>query len=547
MNLPDHWFEHAAMAAAYGQLGERSAVAKAVRDLLRVRPDFAATVQNDIEKWWESEYVEHMIDGWRKAGLDVPTTYAAASSPTVTPAAESPESPSIAVLPFANMSADKENQYFSDGLAEEIINALTRLPGLRVIARTSAFRFRDEQDLRKVGDALGVRTLLEGSVRKSGQKLRITAQLIDVADDSHIWSERFDRELDDVFAIQDEISEAIVEKLHLSLGAGGFAKRKRANIQAFEALLEGRHYFSQFTPKAAERALASVERALSLEPNYPEALVLQAFYHVMLAYMFTDPREEIPQAKALAERALKLDPQHGEAQATVALTAIWMDRDWGGGERLFRRALELAPASARVHELYGLLSLLGTGRLAEALAELDRAVELDPLSALYAGNRGRVLTCSRRLAEAEESCRRGLDLDPGQLLVQIELIYALTFQQKFAEAEAIGRRAIEIHGLGKAPLHALAVSLAVAGERDQAWQLLDDAGEAGSGLYQSPLTRGLVHAAFSEMDEAFQYVEQAIDQRDPMLWYLTVHPMFDTLRDDPRYPELLRRMNRAKG
>jgi len=457
--------------------------------------------------------------------------------------AEGHETPSIAVLPFVNMSADKENQYFSDGLAEEIINGLTRLPGLRVIARTSAFRFRDEQDLRKVGAALGVGTLLEGSVRRSGQRLRITAQLTDIEDQSHLWSERFDRELDDVFAIQDEISAAIVEKLHLSLGAAGTATRERTNLAAFEALLEGRHYFSQFTPKAAERALASLQRALSLEPDYPDALVLHAFYHVMLAYMFADPREELPQTKALAERALKLDPQHGEAQATVALAAVWMDRDWAGGERLFRRALELAPASARIHELYGLLCLLPTSRLAEALAELDRAIELDPLSALYAGNRGRVLTCSRRFAEAEESCLRGLDLDPGQLLVQLELIYALTFQQKFAEAQAIGRRAIETHGYGKAPLHALAVSLSVAGEREGAWQLLDDAGNAGGRLYQSPLTRGLVHAASSEMDEAFRHVEQAIDQRDPLLWYLAVHPMFDSLRDDPLYPGLLRRMN----
>ena len=445
------------------------------------------------------------------------------------------------------MSADEENTYFSDGLSEEIINALTRLPGLRVIARTSAFRFRGEQDLRKVGETLGVRTVLEGSVRKAGQRLRITAQLIDVADDSHIWSERFDRELTDVFEIQDEISAAIVEKLHVSLGACESARRATVSVAAYDALLEGRHYFFQFTPKAAERALACVRRALSLEPDYPDALVLHAIYHVMVAYMFTDPREELPQVRALAERALALDPHHGEALATVAIATVWMDHDWAAGRDLFRRALELAPASARIHELYGLLSLLGTGQLADALLELDRAVELDPLSALYAGNRGRVLTCSRRFAEAEESCRRGLVLDPGQLLVQIELMYALTFQHKFAEAESIGRKAIEIHGRGKALLHALAVSLAVAGGRDQAWQLLQEGGGSGSSSYQSPLTRGLVHAVFSEMDAALPYVEQAIDQRDPMLWYLTVHPMFDALRADPCYPELRRRMNLSEG
>ncbi len=432
-------------------------------------------------------------------------------------------------------------------MSEEIINALTRLPGLRVIARTSAFRFRGEQDLRKVGETLGVRTVLEGSVRKAGQRLRITVQLVDVADDSHIWSERFDRELTDVFEIQDEISAAIVEKLHLSLGADEPEKRARANVEAFDALLEGRHYFSQFTPKAAERALTCIQRSLSLEPDYPDALVLHAFYHVMLAYMFADPREELPQARAFAERALKLDPHHGRAQAVVAVVAVLRDRDWAAAERFFRRALALAPGAARSHELYGLVGLLGRGRQAEALAELDRAIELDPLSALYAGNRGRVLTCWRRFPEAEESCRRGLALDPGQLLAQVELMYALTFQRRFQEAVAIGRRAIEDHGPTNATLNALALSLALTGERDEAWQLLEDAVEAGSGAYRSPLAPGLVHAACSEMDAAFECVQRAIDELDPLLMYLQVHPMFDALRADPRYPELLRRMNLPEG
>ena len=450
--------------------------------------------------------------------------------------------PSIAVLPFVNMSPDPENAYLSDGLSEEIINALTRLPGLRVIARTSAFRFRGEHDLRKVGATLHVRTVLEGSVRKVGNRLRITAQLINVADDSHIWSERFDRELNDVFAIQDEIAAAIVKKLHVTLRTHMTVRRPMANVVAYEALLEGRHFFSQFTPQGAERALDCLRRALALEPDYPDALVLNAFYHVMRAYMFDDPRESLPHAKAFAARALALDPNHGEAQAAVGIAAIWMDRDWTAGEGFFRRAVSLAPASARVHELYGLLFLLGTGRLDEALSELDRAVELDPLSALYAGNRGRVLTCSRRFADAEASCRKGLALDPGQLLVQIELTYALLFQGKFDEAVAVARRAIETHGPANATWQALALSCALAGRRVEAMQLVNEPTEPGGG-YRSPLAFGLVHAAFSNMDDAFACVERSLDEHDPLLMYLAVHPMFDTLRTDPRYPSLLRRMN----
>ena len=206
----------------------------------------------------------------------------------------------------------------------------------------------------------------------------------------------------------------------------------------------------------------------------------------------------------------------------------------------------MAPASARVHELYGLCCLLGQGRFAEALTELDLAIKLDPLSALYAGNRGRVLTCSRRFEEAQESCRRGLALDSRQLLAQVELNYALLFDGRFEEAIAVGERAIETHGPVNAPLQALALSYALAGRRDEAFELVNEpAGPAAA--YRSPLALGLVHAAFSEMDEAFACVERSFEERDPLLIYLAVHPMFDGLRDDPRYSELLERMNLSEG
>jgi serine/threonine-protein kinase len=543
LDTPDNFYQHAVLAMCYAQLGETDAAHKSLQDMLAIKPDYGQVARQLHGKWIQPDLVEQLMDGLRKAGLEIaPGDERTVASPVVAPAS-SASTPSIAVLPFANLSADPDQEYFSDGLAEEIINALTRLPGVRVIARTSAFRFRGEQDLRKVGEVLGVRTVLEGSVRKAGQRLRITAQLIDVTDQSQVWSERFDRELVDVFEIQDEISHAIAARLHLTLGAGAQAKRPTVNVKAYEALLEGRHFFSQFTPQGAERALACARRALAIEPDYPDALALYAFYHVMSAYMFVDPREALPQAKALAERALALDPQHVEAQAIIGLITVWLDRRWSAAEDFFRRALAQAPSSGRAHELYGLSCLLGTGRLAESLAALDRAIELDPLSALYAGNRGRVLTCSRRFGDAEASCRRGLALDPGQLLVQVELVYALTFQQKLKEAEAIGRRALRAHGRVNAPTHALALSLALAGERDEAFQLLDGPVGPGAGPYQSPLTRGLVHAAFAEMDPAFECVERAMDERDPLLMYLTVHPMFDTLRPDPRYVALVKRMN----
>jgi TolB-like protein/Tfp pilus assembly protein PilF len=542
MNMPEDFWTHAVTAAACGRLGRREEARAALEALRSLLPGYREELGPTLGLWiLDAAVVEQVMEGLAMAEALV------AERPHATPAASTDSGATriqaLAVLPFADMSQAKDQEYLCEGMAEEILNALTRLPGLRVIARTSAFRFRAEQDLRKVGEALGVDVVLQGSVRRADQRLRITAQLVDVADDSHIWSERFDREMTDVFEIQDEIADAIVKKLHVSLGTSEPLRRPTQNVAAYEALVEARHFFFKFTPAAAERALVCLRRALSIDPDYPDALVLHAFYHLMMGYMFANPLEVLPQVKSLAERALALDAHHGEAQSAVAIAAMWTDWDWLACERHHRRALELAPASARAHELYGLSSLLATGRLEEALAELDRAVELDPLSALYAGNRGRVLTCLRRFAEAEEACRRGLALDPGQLLVQVELIYALTFQGRFEEAVAMGRKAIADNGLVKAPLNALALALALAGERDEAWRLLDAAREAGSAAYRSPLTQGLVHAVCSEMDDAIECVKRAVDERDPLLFYLKVHPMFDALRADPRYPELLRRVN----
>jgi Tfp pilus assembly protein PilF len=332
----------------------------------------------------------------------------------------------------------------------------------------------------------------------------------------------------------------------VSLGASEPARRQTANVAAYEALLEGRHHFSQFTPESTERALVCFRRALILDPEYPDALVFSAFYHLMMAYMFENPRKMLPNTRELAEKALQLDPRHGEARAAVAVVAVVLDHDWSASEPLFRQALDAAPASARVHELYGLCWLLGMGRFDEALAELDLAIELDPLSALYAGNRGRVLTCSRRFAEAQESCRRGLTLDSRQLLVQVELTYALLFDGKLEEAIAVAERAIETHGPVNAPRQALALSYAMAGRRDEAFELVSEAAGPGAG-YRSPLALGLVHAAFDEMDAAFACVEQSFEERDPLFMYLAVHPMFDALRDDPRYPELLQRLKLHEG
>lgn len=534
--MPGQSYSMALTTACYVRLGDREAVARSVRELSTLDPKAGDTILDQFAKWYEPELVEQLGRDLREAGLALPSTEKRETAAR-----------SIAVLPFNDLSPDRDQEYLCEGMAEEIINALTRLPDVRVIARASAFRLRDEPDLCEVGRALGVGTLLEGSVRKAGNRLRITAQLVDVADQSHLWSERFDREMDDVFAIQDEISAAIVERLDLNLRGDDPQPPPDRDVDAYRALLEARHFFSQFTPGAAERALGSLERALRIEPEFPDALSLHALHHVMMGYMFEEPRKHLPRARAMAEKALKLDPRHGEAQATLALVATWLDRAWQHGETLFGRAREMTPGSARVHELHGLITLLGRDRLDESLAALDRALELDPLSALYVGNRGRVLTCSRRFEEAEMACRRGLELDPGQLLVQVELMYALTFQGRPDEAASIGRRLLETHGAVNATLTALVVALAQGGRFDEAQQVLDEVENSGSDAYRSPLTRGLLLASQADMNSAFVALESAAEARDPLLMYLDVHPIFDPLRAEPGYAQLRRQLNLGDG
>ena len=454
--------------------------------------------------------------------------------------------PAIAVLPFANMSMDKEDEYFSDGLSEEIINALTKLPGLRVIARTSAFRFRGEQDLRKVGETLQVGTVLEGSVRKAGNRLRITAQLIDVADDSHIWSERYDREMTDVFAIQDEISAAIVDQLKVSLGGHPAAKHPIPKLAAYEAVLEGRHYWYRFTPADLTKALECFERAAAMDPGYAEAHVGLAHYYVLLAGLsLAEPRKVLPKARAAAERAMEADPTLAHAHSALAQVVLWSEHAWPEAERHFRRALSLAPSWALVHVAYGALYLRPLGRLPEALAEIDRALEHDPLSPLFRTEQAITLLYEKRYDEAAESCRRALDIDSDFLMALDCLALVRAYQHRFQEALALASQTVQIHGRWSRPLAVLGIACALGGSTGEAHRVLDELLELGSRGYVPAGRVAGIYAALGEKDVAFEWAEKAIEQRDPAILSVQASPVFAPLRSGPRYTALLRQMNLA--
>jgi TolB-like protein/Tfp pilus assembly protein PilF len=468
-----------------------------------------------------------------------PTTGQMGAKPTA-------RAPAIAVLPFANLSAEKEDEYFSDGLSEEIINALTKVPGLRVIARTSAFRFRGEQDRRKIGEGLQVGTVLEGSVRKAGNRLRITVQLIDLGDDSYLWSERYDREMTDVFAIQDEISAAIVDQLKVSLGSHPAARRPAPILAAYEAVLEGRHYWYRFAPADLAKALECFERAVSIDPGYAEAHVGMAHSYVLLAGLsLAEPTKVLPKAKAAAERAIEMDPTLAQAHSAMAQAVIWSEHAWPEAGQHFRRAVALAPGRALVHIAYGALYLRPLGRLQEALSEIDRALEQDPLSPLFRTERGVTLLYGKRYEEAAESFRRALDIDSNFLLALEGLALVRAYQQRPQEALALANQEAKLIGRRPRSLTALGMVQALAGHTGEAHCVLDELLELGGREYV-PAGRVVgIYAALGEKDAAFEWAAKAVEQRDPTILWVRASPVFDPLRSDPRFTALLRKVNLA--
>jgi serine/threonine protein kinase/tetratricopeptide (TPR) repeat protein len=478
------------------------------------------------------------------SGISSPA--AAPSSPLEAPSPPPDRTPSIAVLPFANMSRDQEDEYFSDGLAEEIINALTQVPDLKVIARTSAFAFKGKnEDIRKIAETLGVSSILEGSVRRAGPRIRVTAQLIRAEDGTHLWSQRYESTMTDVFAIQDEISAAIVEQLRLNLMGHSLVKRAATNVAAYEATLEGRHHLTQYTPASIERGRQCFERAIALDPQYAPAYAALAEYHVWQAagVASAGTLQALQQARQVALRALELDPLLPEAQAVAGQICAALDYDWAASEQHYLRAIASNPAAAAVRFSYAYWCLRPTGRLTQALSEAERALELDPLSQSYSVIRAYLLSFTGRYQEAVKVARRNFDMNPNYSLAQFILSYVLACQGSSAEAVDLAERALQVHGRYPLSLAWAGAVLAMTGRRDAARGILVEleAMAAKTPSAAGPLT--VVNSALGNLDEAFRWADRAIDQRDQQVIGLKNTPMFESLRSDPRYPALLRRMN----
>jgi len=448
------------------------------------------------------------------------------------PAIELPDKPSIAVLPFVNISGDPEQEYFSDGITDELINVLAKLEELKVISRTSAFYFKGQHvDLRTVGEKLNVETVLEGSVRKAGNQLRITAQLIKVADDTHLWAETYDRELKDVFDIQEEVSNAIVDKLRVRLVVKEdrqLVKGTTENMEAFELYLKAKSI--PMTPARNDDIVELYEKVIELEPNFAPAYAELA---IQLAFLPLEPKslqdEDYLKAKEYTEKALKLDYTNARALAGLAITKR-LEWDWDGAEKELKRAIELNPGSFFLHTVYAEY-LMVMGRYNEGLIESMKSMELDPLAQRANAEYGIALERTGQFDQAIEQFEKTIEMFPEDPGIKLLLARAYEWNGMYDEA-------MEIHQeLGFQ--RGIMVTYALKGKRVDAQKMLEEM-KNEEGI--NPINYALFHTIFGEKDKAIEWLEQAVEEHHPQCECIIAYSDFDNLRSDPRFIALLKKM-----
>ena len=460
--------------------------------------------------------------------------------------------PSVAVLPFVNVSPEKENEYFSDGMTEEIIDALTKVEGLRVVSRTSVFAFKGkDQDIRKIGEQLNVSHVVEGSVRKAGNRVRITAQLINIADGYHLWSERFDREMEDVFTIQEEIAHMIVNALKIKLvrkAETPLVERSTENIKAYNLFLKGRYCWNKRTEAALKQCVNYFEQAIEIDPDYMLAYCGLADAYALLGiaeYGALPPMEVMPKAKAAAVKALEIDNTLAEAQTTVAHVKAFFDWDFTGADKEFNRAIELNPNYPFSHHWYALY-LSAMERHDEAIAEEKRAQELEPLSLIINKNVGTIFYYARKYEQAIEQYKKALELDPDFARTHFFLGLAYISNSMFEEAIAEIKKAITFSGENTVMLALLASAIAMSGKKDEATKILNDLKKRSKRGYVPSFNLAILYMGLDEKASAFEWLEKAYQERSSWLVSLKVEPILDGLRSDPRFTALLKKVGLEK-
>ncbi|MFO7691501.1 MAG: winged helix-turn-helix domain-containing protein [Vicinamibacterales bacterium] len=449
----------------------------------------------------------------------------------------------IAVLPFANLSADPDNEYFCDGLSEELTNGLTKVAGLRVVAHSSSFSFKGrDTDVREIGRQLGVGSVLEGSVRKAGDRLRISAQLIDTAGGFHVWCEQYDRTLEDIFALQDEISQSVLAALRVELVKAERAPvitPSTASMEAYLLYLQGRSFWHRRFSGQLQKAMASFEQAIQKDPGFALAYSgLADSFSALGVWAFMPPHDAFPRAMALARQALVLDAGLADAHASMALIHMFYDWDWTAAERALVRALALNPGSALVH-LWAAHYLSIVGRFEEALAEALHAQALDPLSSGLNANVGWTFYLAGQYGRAIEELQKVLTRFPGNPMALLYLGFATAAVGRPLEAASFFEASAATPGGMPWAAESVGWAAAVTGDLDRARRVLEASVARSLTSYVPSSGIACIQLGLGDDDGLFEWLGRSVEERDALIPWIKFMPIFDRVRPDPRFQALL--------
>jgi TolB-like protein/Flp pilus assembly protein TadD len=467
------------------------------------------------------------------------------TAPKVTRSSES-LAKSIAVLPFENLSRDPDNAYFAEGIKEEVLARLSKVADLKVISIRSTQRSKNSlTDLSQMAQKLGVETFLEGSVQRSADEVRVTVQLVRAESNAHLWADTFDRKLTDIFAVESEIAKAVADTLQAKLTGSeerAISAKPTWNLEAYQLYLRGRYYWNRRTAGGLKKALEQFQQAVDKDPTYALAYTgLADCYAVMEQYAGSPSSETLPRAKAAALHALHIDDSLGEAHTSLGYvnTLSWQ---FGGAEKEFKRGIQLNPNYPTAHHWYGLPYLSMLGRLDEAMAEIKRAQQLDPLSPIISANAGNLYVLKRDLNPAIEEFKKVIELDPNFPIARDFLGCAYLKQGHEQEAITELQKGVELSGRASQELGFLGYGYGALGKRAEARALLKELEERYARKESPAMHLAAVYAGLGEKDQAFAWLERDFQGRTGLLIFITTLPDYDTLRDDPRYTDLLRRI-----